>query len=89
MINRNHQSIINEPPTGYPDIESTPFPQHAIRGVSRHHGAANDLLRKPTDSPRTHLTSNRAIRLSAASGTTVNREGDGRIRKGLESLDGR
>ena len=29
------------------------------------------------------------IRLSAASGTTVDREGDGRIRKGLESLGGR
>jgi len=79
MINRNHQSIIDGPPTGHPDIESTPFPQRAIRGASRHHGtecyersielvvtteprairrasrrhgAANDLLRKPTDTPK-------------------------------------
>jgi len=116
MINQNDQSIINGPPTGHPDIESTPFPQRAIRGASRHHGteryersgeqvianeprairrasrrqgAANDLLRKPTDSPSTHLMSNRAIRLSAASGMTVDREGDGRIREELESLGGR
>ena len=30
MINRNHQSIINGPPTGHPDIESTTFPLRAI-----------------------------------------------------------
>ena len=58
----------------------------AIRRASRRHGAANNLLRKPTDSPSVHLTSNRAILLSAASGTTVDREGDGRICEELESL---
>ena len=44
MINRNHQSIINGPPTGHPDIESTPFPQRAIRGGSRRHGTTSDPL---------------------------------------------
>jgi len=33
MINQNHQSIINGPPTGHPDIESTTFPLRVILPV--------------------------------------------------------
>jgi len=62
---RNDQSespIINRPPTGHPDIESTTSPPTS----------------DPTSAPK-----------SAASETTVDREGDGRICEELESLGGR
>jgi len=78
MINQNHQSessIINGPPTGHPDIESTTFPPTS--------DPRSDPTSDPTSDPMSDTTS---APTSAPSETTVDREGDGRIREGLESL---
>jgi len=89
MINQNHQSessIINGPPTGHPDIESTTFPPTSVPTSD----PTSDPMSDPTSDPMSDPTSDpTSTPTSAASETTVDREGDGRIREGLESLGGR
>jgi len=92
---RNHHPdrlTINGLSTGHPDIESTTLPPTSDRPsvpmsdpTSKPSSESSSRSRKRSE----QYASRRAYAASKTSKTTVDRDGDGRIREELESLGGR
>jgi len=68
MINRNHQSIINGPPTGHQDINSMTTPLRAIRRASCHHATERSYERSVERAVIAEAPTNRHASHRAAAG---------------------